>query len=74
MKKEKNMTTKTVFKIMVPKEISNSFVSVSVIDECNERYVIVEDPDDDSWMFPITSKSDWKQISLAINAALQLCK
>jgi len=74
MKTTESVATKTVLKITVPHPSHNSSVHVSVIDEYNERYVIVEDPDDASWVFPITSKDHWPLISFAITTALKLCK
>ena len=74
MKQTESVATKTVLKITVPHPSDNSFVQVSVIDEHDERYVIIEDPNDDSWVFPITSKDHWPLISFAITTALKLCK
>jgi hypothetical protein len=75
MKKTDSTSAKTVFKIEVP-DPDNEFksINVSVITERGVEYVLVEDKDDESWVFPITSKSHWKQISAAINTALKLCK
>ena len=75
MKTTDSKSLKTVFKIMVPDPHNECLsISVSVINEHNEEYVLVENPDDKSWIFPIVCKSHWKQISLAINTALKLCK
>ena len=74
MKNNESVATKTVLKITVPHPSDNSCVHVSVIDEHSERYVIIEDPDDDSWVFPITRKDHWPLISFAVTTALKLCK
>jgi hypothetical protein len=74
MKTTESVATKTVLKITVPHPSDNSFVHVSVIDEYSERYVIIEDPNDDSWVFPIKSKDHWPLISFAVTTALKLCK
>ena len=75
MKTSDNKSLKTVFKIIVPNPDNDCLsISVSVINEHNEQYVLVENPDDESWIFPIVCKSHWKQISLAINTALKLWK
>ena len=75
MKTSDNKSLKTVFKIIVPNPDNDCLsISVSVINEHDVQYVLVENPDDKSWVFPIVCKSHWKQISLAINTALKLCK
>jgi len=74
---EEQTTEKTILKIIVPNsgaKMGGKFISVSVIEELGDRYVLIEDPDDVSWILPITSKKQWPLINFAVNTALKLCK
>ena len=77
MNESEETTDKTVLKIIVPNigaKMGGPFISVSVIEELGDRCVLIEDPDDVSWILPITSKKQWPLINFAVIAALKLCK
>lgn len=77
MNESEKTTEKTILKIIVPKDgsiINNSIIAISVIEELGERYVMIEDLDDESWCFPVNNKDQWLRINFAVIAALKLCK
>lgn len=77
MSEFEKLTDKTILKIIVPKDgpiIDNSIITISVIEELEERYVMIEDSDDEFWQFPVNNKDEWLRINFAVIAALKLCK
>ena len=77
MNEFEKLTDKTILQIIVPKYgsiIDNSIITISVIEELGERYVMIEDTDDESWQFPVNNKDQWLRINFAVTAALKLCK
>jgi hypothetical protein len=77
MNEFEKLTDKTILQIIVPKDgsiIDNSIITISVIEELGERYVMIEDSDDESWQFPVNNKDQWLRINFAVIAALKLCK
>ena len=77
MSEFEKLAEKTILKIIVPKDgsiINNSIITISVIEELGERYVMIEDSDDELWQFPVNNKDQWLRINFAVIAALKLCK
>ena len=77
MSEFEKLAEKTILKIIVPKDgsiIDNSIITISVIEESGERYVMIEDSDDEFWQFPVNNKDQWLRINFAVIAALKLCK
>ena len=77
MSEFEKLAEKTILKIIVPKDgsiIDNSIITISVIEELGERYVMIEDSDDELWQFPVNNKDQWLRINFAVIAALKLCK
>ena len=54
--------------------IDNSIITILVIEDLGERYVMIEDSDDKFWQFPVNNKDQWSRINFAVTAALKLCK
>ena len=77
MSEFEKLAEKTILKIIVPKDgsiIDKSIITISVIEELEERYVMIEDSDDEFWQFPVNNKDQWLRINFAVIAALKLCK
>ena len=77
MSEFEKLAEKTILKIIVPKDgsiIDDSIITISVIEELGERYVMIEDSDDKFWQFPVNNKDQWLRINFAVIAALKLCK
>ena len=77
MSEFEKLAEKTILKIIVPKDgsiIDNSIITISVIEELGERYVMIEVSDDELWQFPVNNKDQWLRINFAVIAALKLCK
>ena len=77
MSEFEKLAEKTILKIIVPKDgsiIDDSIITISVIEELGERYVMIEDSDDEFWQFPVNNKDQWLRINFAVIAALKLCK
>jgi len=77
MSEFEKLAEKTILKIIVPKDgsiIDNSIITISVIEDLGERYVMIEDSDDEFWQFPVNNKDQWLRINFAVIAALKLCK
>jgi len=77
MSEFEKLAEKTILKIIVPKDgtiIDNSIITISVIEDLGERYVMIEDSDDEFWQFPVSNKDQWLRINFAVIAALKLCK
>ena len=77
MSEFEKLAEKTILKIIVPKDgtiIDNSIITISVIEDLGERYVMIEDSDDKFWQFPVNNKDQWLRINFAVIAALKLCK
>jgi hypothetical protein len=77
MSEFEKLAEKTILKIIVPRDgsiIDNSIITISVIEDLGERYVMIEDSDDEFWQFPVNNKDQWLRINFAVIAALKLCK
>ena len=77
MSEFEKLAEKTILQIIVPKDgtiIDDSIITISVIEELGERYVMIEDSDDEFWQFPVNNKDQWLRINFAVIAALKLCK